>query len=84
MRIDTRQIIQQVPGVKPKGLPGAQETGPADSVDLSTRAADIQRAIDALKDVPEVREEQVEELRAQVEAGTFDASGDSIAEKLVG
>ena len=49
MRIDTRQIIQQVPGVKPKGLPGTQEAGPADSVDLSTRAADIQRAIDALK-----------------------------------
>jgi flagellar biosynthesis anti-sigma factor FlgM len=85
MRIDTRQIVQQVPGVKSKGLGGVHEaSGPADSADFSARAADFQRVMDALKIAPEVREAQVDDLKQQVESGTFDASGSSIADKLLG
>ena len=57
---------------------------PEEKVDLSTRARDIQQIKSALAKLPEIREEKVQDLKKQVEAGTYNVSGDKIADKMVG
>ncbi len=57
---------------------------PEEKVDLSTTARDVQQIKSALAKLPEIREEKVQELKKQVEAGTYNVSGDKIADKMVG
>jgi negative regulator of flagellin synthesis FlgM len=56
---------------------------PEEKVDLSTMAKDIQQAKNALSKLPDVREEKVQELKSQVEKGTYNVSGEKIAGKMV-
>lgn len=55
-----------------------------EKVDLSTKAKDIQRIKAQLADIPDIREEKVRELKAEIEKGTYRVSGEKIAEKMVG
>jgi negative regulator of flagellin synthesis FlgM len=55
-----------------------------EEVDLSTQAKDIQQVNNALSQVPDVREEKVQEIKSQVEKGTYNVSGEKIAGKMVG
>jgi negative regulator of flagellin synthesis FlgM len=55
-----------------------------EKVDLSTQAKDIQQINNALSQVPDVREEKVQEIKSQVEKGTYNVSGEKIAGKMVG
>jgi len=57
---------------------------PEEKVDLSTMAKDIQQAKIALSELPDVREEKVQEIKSQVEKGTYNVSGEKIAGKMVG
>jgi flagellar biosynthesis anti-sigma factor FlgM len=57
---------------------------PEEKVDLSTKARDVQQIKNALVKLPDVREEKVQELKKEIEAGTYNVSGDKIAEKMVG
>ena len=85
MRIDTTHIVQRLSGIRPKNLGGVNDAPEAaDSADFSRRAADIQTAMDALKDAPEVREDTIADLQARLQDGTFDVSGDDLAKKLLG
>ena len=43
----------------------------------------MQTAKTALKQVPDVREEKVAALKAQIQNGTYSVSGESFAEKLL-
>jgi len=52
-------------------------------MELSTRAADIRTAMEALTNAPEVREDQVAELSRQLEKGTLSLDGNSLADKLL-
>jgi flagellar biosynthesis anti-sigma factor FlgM len=55
-----------------------------DSVALSSRAADIGVAMEALRSAPEVREDRVAELAGQLQEGTLTMDGSSLAAKLLG
>jgi len=55
-----------------------------EKVDLSTMAKDIQQAKNALSQVPDVREEKVQEIKSQVDSGKYNVSGEKIAGKMVG
>ncbi len=57
---------------------------PEEKVDLSTKARDVQQIKNALAKLPEIREEKVQELKRDIEAGTYNVSGEKIAEKMVG
>jgi len=63
---------------------GAAAVKPEETVDLSTMARDIQQAKVEVSQVPDVREEKVQEIKAQVETGTYNVSGEQIANKMVG
>lgn len=56
---------------------------PEEKVDLSTKAKDIQQARNALNSTPDVREEKVQEIKAQVDKGTYNVNAGKIAEKMV-
>jgi negative regulator of flagellin synthesis FlgM len=85
MRIDGQSAIQKLSGVRPKRIGGADETAGTggDSMELSTRAADIRTALDALAKAPELREDRVAELSQQLEQGTLTQDGASLAQKLL-
>lgn len=55
-----------------------------EKVDLSTQAKDIQQIKNTLSQLPDVREEKIQEIKSQVEKGTYNVSGEEIAEKMVG
>jgi flagellar biosynthesis anti-sigma factor FlgM len=85
MRIDSHAVIQQIASLRPKGVNSVE--GPAgaeaDSVELSSRAADVRTAMEALTTAPAVRADRVAELGRQLEQGTLTADGESLAAKLL-
>ena len=61
----------------------ANSVVPEEKVTLSSAARDIQQAEKAIKELPDVREEKVQELKDQIETGTYDVNGEKIAEKMM-
>ncbi len=55
-----------------------------EKVNLSTQAKDIQQIKNTLSQLPDVREEKIQEIKSQVEKGTYNVSGEDIAGKMVG
>jgi flagellar biosynthesis anti-sigma factor FlgM len=85
MRIDANraaQPVRSIQGTTVRPLEGANAV-PNDSVSISAKAADIRVAMEALKQAPEIREAEVEALRAQVEQGAFEPDLEALAAKLV-
>lgn len=62
----------------------AAQTKTTEKVDLSTMAKDIQKAKVEVSKLPDVREEKVREIKDQVDKGTYNVSGEQIANKMVG
>jgi len=85
MRIDGQAAIQKVAGARLRPIGAADETGRAggDSMELSTRAADVRTAMDALSGAPEVREDRIAALSQELEQGTLTLDGHALAEKLL-
>lgn len=55
----------------------------SDKIEISQEAHDFQVAMKALKDLPEVREEKVAELKQQVSSGTYNPSSEDVMNKLL-
>jgi negative regulator of flagellin synthesis FlgM len=53
-------------------------------VDLSTRAKDIRQIKQILDQIPDVREDKVQELKRQIDNGSYRVHADKVAEKMVG
>ncbi|MEA3486365.1 MAG: flagellar biosynthesis anti-sigma factor FlgM [Thermodesulfobacteriota bacterium] len=54
-----------------------------DKVSLSSTARDIQQAEKAIEQLPDVREEKIQELKDQIEAGKYNVNGEKIAGKML-
>ncbi len=54
-----------------------------DKVSFSSVAKDMQIAKNALKNVPDIREDKVNELSAKMANGTYQVSPESFADKLI-
>ena len=55
-----------------------------DDVKISNVGKDFTIAMNALKDVPDVRMDRVSELSAKIERGEYNVSGEDIASKILG
>lgn len=55
----------------------------ADRVSLSDRAAQMQELVARLRDVPDLRQERVAELRELVRSGRYDPPAGAIAEAII-
>ena len=62
---------------------GTSSNSPAATVAISPTARDIYQAKKALDQVPDVREDRVQALKAQVENGTYHVSGEDIADLMI-
>ena len=85
MRIDAYSQIQQVYGVnKSRRTSKAAPTGTArDAVEISSIGKDIQTVKSAVNSSPDIREDKVAALKSSIQAGTYNVSGESFAEKLM-
>lgn len=55
-----------------------------DEVTLSQEALNAQQLQKHMKDIPDVREERVQILQERIQSGTYNVSGEDIAEKMIG
>ena len=60
-----------------------QQTKKPDQVNISNTARDCQFAINEVKKLPEIRTEKVEEIKRQIQTGTYEINADKIAEKII-
>jgi len=58
-------------------------SGKKDRLEVSKQAKDFQIALDKFKALPDIREEKVERLKKEVQAGTYNIEGRRIAEKIL-
>lgn len=70
----------QSPPIRPEKTDISNEK---DRVNLSGKAAEVGKLVGKVKDLPEVRSDRVEALKAQVEAGEFDPTSEQIANAII-
>lgn len=54
-----------------------------EKVNLSTTARDIQQLQEAIRQLPEIREDKVQELKNRIDAGKYNVNGAKVAESMV-
>lgn len=84
MRIGTFTQIQQVYNTaKPANVSKTQKKGFSDALSISGAGKDMQTAKAALSETPDIRKGLVSDIKAQIDAGTYEVSGESFADKLL-
>jgi negative regulator of flagellin synthesis FlgM len=84
------QLIQQYQRTDKVNGTGAEtkalgnSSSPEEKVNLSTTARDIQKLKNLINQLPDVRSEKVENLKKQVEQGTYKVDSEKVAGKMVG
>jgi negative regulator of flagellin synthesis FlgM len=76
-RLESPQKAEQ--SVKSGGAPS--ET---DRLELSVRGREIAHLNELIQSVPDVREQKVEQIRRELENGTYNVKAEKIAEKIIG
>lgn len=84
MRIDAYNQVSQVykTGSKIKAQKAAAAKG-SDKVEISEFGKVLQTAKQAVQASSDVREDRVAELKAKINSGTYEVSGEAFAEKLL-
>jgi negative regulator of flagellin synthesis FlgM len=62
---------------------GVSLNRPAAQVDISATAQEIQRVKQLINRLPDVREDRVQALKAQIESGSYNPSGQDIADLII-
>ena len=81
--------VPKVLGVYDKGKSVAKTGGTAgvaskkDQLSISAPAKDFQTALKAVKEIPDIRNEKVNELADKYESGTYNVSGNDTADKII-
>ncbi len=55
----------------------------SDKLEISQTGKDYQIAKNALKSVPDVREERVREIKERIASGTYNVNAEEVADKLI-
>ncbi|NLW39979.1 MAG: flagellar biosynthesis anti-sigma factor FlgM [Tissierellia bacterium] len=79
----TNKIFQIYENMKNGRLNSNKNVSKKDEFKASEKALDYQFAINKLKEVPEIRKERVERIKAQVQSGNYNVEGKKIAEKII-
>ena len=56
----------------------------SDRLELSVESREISHLQDLIRSTPDVRESRIQEIRNQIESGTYNVKAEKIAEKIVG
>lgn len=84
MRIEAYTQVQQVYTAKNTGKTNqAAKTSFSDQLQISNIGKDIQIAKQAVASTSDVREEVTAPIKASIQSGNYEVSGDSFADKLI-
>ena len=81
--------VTQVRSEPPANAPEAAKSGtsqatrPGDTVSLSTDAAKLNKASEAIQQLPDIRAERVAEIKKEVDAGHYKVEARAVAEKML-
>lgn len=76
--------VQQQKQMSPGNDPAAaRHTAQGDKVDLSSRAREVQQAAQALKQMPDIREEKVQQVKMEIDTGTYKLVGAQVATDML-
>lgn len=85
MRVDAYNAISQLYQTKSvssvKKSSGTQSF--KDKLEISAAAKSYQTARTAVADAPDVREDKIAEIKAQMSAGTYYVSSEAVADKII-
>ena len=63
---------------------GGGQQPDSDKLELSVRSREISQLDELVRSTPDVREWKVEQVRRDLEAGTYNVKAEKIAEKIIG
>jgi negative regulator of flagellin synthesis FlgM len=63
---------------------GGEEHSGSDRLELSVRSREISQLDELIRSTPDVRESKVEQVRSELEKGTYNVKAEKIAEKIIG
>lgn len=62
---------------------GTSTTQGTDEIKVSERATEVRRLVERVLELPDVRQERVEALRARIASGDFNPSAEEIADAVI-
>ena len=80
------RVTPQPKGVAPSTknpLPSTTDSSITDQVSVSEFGREHQAIQEVLKEVPEIRQERVNQIRTALESGTYEVPSDLLAERLI-
>ena len=92
VNINNLQGNDAIHGVKQNRMEKAERTAvPAkdtattreDKVEVSTRGAQVGQLVDELKQMPDVRQDRVSEIKEKIASGSYEPSSDDIADAIL-
>ena len=84
MRVDAyNQITQIYQTTNTKAKNTSRKGKTSDCLELSQTGRDYQIAKQAVKDVADIREERVNQIKEQMQSGTYQVTGEEFAEKIL-
>lgn len=84
MRIDAfNKVSELYQSNTIKSSKNVKETSFFDKLEISQTGKDYQIAKQALKSVPDVREDRVKEMKERIASGTYNVSAEEVANKIV-
>ena len=75
--------IKDKEGIDASAKQDAQRVSKEDQVSLSPEVRKIQEAKELLRSVPDIREEKVAQIKAQIENGTYRVEDTKLAAKMI-
>lgn len=82
--IDTAKAPQRVEaGERRVETPSVATQAVRDSVALSDRSAQVERLTAQIADLPEIRDDRVQDLRGRIASGTYTVSSRDIADAII-
>ncbi len=84
MRIDTfHKVSQLYQADKTTKIKRSESKSFKDKVEISQAGKDYQTAKAAVAAAPDIREDKVEAIKQKIASGTYDVSGEKLADKLI-
>ncbi len=84
MRVDALNRIHEVyKSQSTKNIKKTNKTNGADQVELSSTAKDFNEILKMLTDVPDIRQDKVDDLRNQINSGTYNVRSEEVAKKIM-
>jgi negative regulator of flagellin synthesis FlgM len=84
--IGLNKNVQRLDSPQPSERTQATGGGRSDSdrLELSVRSREIAHLEDLIRSTPDIRESRVDQVRSEIESGTYNIKAEKIAEKIIG